>query len=42
MSLTLERIFAELPRVPLRNHVWPRFLRDKAAAVLKLGDRQCG
>jgi uncharacterized protein len=40
MGLTLERIFAELPGVPLRSHVWPRFLRNNAAAVLKLGDRQ--
>ena len=27
MGLTLERIFAELPDVPLRDHVWPKFLR---------------
>jgi predicted TIM-barrel fold metal-dependent hydrolase len=40
MGLTLERIFAELPGVPFRTHVWPRFLRDNAAAVLKLEDRR--
>jgi predicted TIM-barrel fold metal-dependent hydrolase len=38
MGLTLERIFTEMPRVPLRHHVWPKFLRQNAAAVLKLGD----
>jgi uncharacterized protein len=36
MGLTLERIFAELPYVPLRDHVWPKFLRDNAVAVFKL------
>jgi predicted TIM-barrel fold metal-dependent hydrolase len=37
MGLSLERIFTELPRVPLRDDVWPRFLRDNALRVLKLG-----
>ncbi|HUY63539.1 MAG TPA: amidohydrolase family protein [Acidimicrobiales bacterium] len=36
-GLTLDRIFAELPAVPLRDHVWPRFLRDNAVSVFKLG-----
>ncbi len=36
MGLSLERIFAELPEVPFRDHVWPRFLRDNAARVFKL------
>jgi len=36
MALTLERIFTELADVPLREHVWPKFLRDNAKAVLKL------
>jgi hypothetical protein len=36
MALTLERIFAELADVPLRDHVWPKFLRDNALRVLKL------
>ncbi|MHB8438635.1 MAG: amidohydrolase family protein [Acidimicrobiales bacterium] len=35
-GLTLERIFAELPDVPLRDHVWPRFLRDNAVEVFRL------
>jgi predicted TIM-barrel fold metal-dependent hydrolase len=37
MGLSLERIFTEMPAVPFRDHVWPRFLRDNAAAVLKIG-----
>ena len=36
MGLTLERIFSELPDVPLRDDVWPRFLRHNAARVLGL------
>ncbi len=37
MGLTLERIFSELADVPLRDHVWPKFLRDNAMTVFKLG-----
>jgi predicted TIM-barrel fold metal-dependent hydrolase len=37
MGLSLERIFSELKDVPLRDHVWPRFLRDNAVRVFKLG-----
>ncbi len=33
MGLTLERIFAEMEHVPLRDEVWPKFLRDNAARV---------
>jgi uncharacterized protein len=36
MGLSLERIFAELPAVPLKDDVWPKFLRDNAARVFKL------
>jgi uncharacterized protein len=36
MGLTLERIFTELPQVPLRDHVWPMFLRHNAVRVFKL------
>jgi predicted TIM-barrel fold metal-dependent hydrolase len=36
MGLTLERIFSELPQVPLRDHVWPKFLRENALRVFKL------
>jgi uncharacterized protein len=36
MGLSLERIFTELPDVPFRDHVWPRFLRENAVRVFKL------
>jgi uncharacterized protein len=36
MGLSLDRIFSELPAVPFRDHVWPKFLRENAARVLKL------
>jgi predicted TIM-barrel fold metal-dependent hydrolase len=35
-GLELERIFRELPEVPLKDEVWPKFLRDNALRVLKL------
>ena len=37
MELSLDRIFAELPDVPLRDHVWEPFLRDNAHRVFALG-----
>ncbi len=39
MGLTLERIFAELPEVPFRDAVWPKFLRDNAIRIFKLESR---
>jgi uncharacterized protein len=36
MGLSLDRIFAELPNVPLRDDVWPKFLRDNAVRVFGL------
>lgn len=36
MGLSLERIFREMPAVPLRDEVWPQFLRDNAVRVFKL------
>ncbi len=36
MGLSLERIFKELPDVPFRDHVWPKFLRENAIRVFKL------
>lgn len=36
LGLTLERIFRELEDVPLRDHVWPKFLRENALRALKL------
>jgi len=35
-GLSLERIFSELPSVPFRDHVWPKFLYENAARVLRL------
>jgi uncharacterized protein len=39
MGLSLERIFTEMPNVPFRDHVWPKFLRDNAIRVFKLDAR---
>jgi predicted TIM-barrel fold metal-dependent hydrolase len=36
MGLTLERIFSELPAVPFKAEVWPRFLRENAVRVFGL------
>jgi predicted TIM-barrel fold metal-dependent hydrolase len=36
MGLSLERIFGDMPNVPFRDHVWPKFLRENAMKVLKL------
>ena len=36
MGLDLDRIFAELPNVPFRDHVWPKFLYENATRVFKL------
>ena len=36
MGLSLERIFAEMPDVPFRDHVWAPFLRENALRVFKL------
>jgi len=35
-GLSLERSMTELPDVPFRDHVWPRFLRENALEVLGL------
>jgi predicted TIM-barrel fold metal-dependent hydrolase len=36
MGLSLERIFAELPNVPFKDDVWPKFLRGNAVRVFGL------
>lgn len=36
MGLTLDRIFAELPQVPFKPEVWPKFLRENAIRLFKL------
>jgi predicted TIM-barrel fold metal-dependent hydrolase len=38
MGLSLERIFGELPNVPLKDEVWPKFLYGNAARILGLAD----
>jgi hypothetical protein len=35
-GLSLERIMTEMPNVPFRDEVWPKFLRDNAVRVFKL------
>ncbi|MCA9680278.1 MAG: amidohydrolase family protein [Kofleriaceae bacterium] len=36
MGLSLDRIFRELPEVPFRDHVWPKFLHANATRIFKL------
>jgi uncharacterized protein len=36
MGLTMERIMGDMPKVPFKDEVWPKFLRGNAARVLKL------
>lgn len=36
MGLAIDRIFAELRQLPLRDHVWPKFLYENAKKLLKL------
>ncbi len=36
MGLSLDRIFKELPQVPFKDSVWPKFLGENAARVFKL------
>ena len=36
MGLSLERIFADMPKVPFKDEVWPKFLRDNAIRVFGL------
>jgi predicted TIM-barrel fold metal-dependent hydrolase len=36
MGLSLERIMGDMPDVPFRDHVWPKFLRENALALLGL------
>jgi hypothetical protein len=37
MGLSLERIFTDMPNVPFRDHVWPKFLSGNARRILKIG-----
>jgi hypothetical protein len=36
MGLSLERIFTDMPHVPFKDEVWPKFLRGNALRVLGL------
>jgi hypothetical protein len=36
MGLSLERIFTELDKVPFKDEVWPRFLRDNARRAFNI------
>jgi uncharacterized protein len=36
MGLSLERIFTDMPNVPFRDHVWPKFLSGNARRILKI------
>ena len=36
MGLSLERIFQDMPDVPFRDEVWPKFLRENALRVFNL------
>jgi predicted TIM-barrel fold metal-dependent hydrolase len=38
MGLSLERIFTDMPNVPFKDEVWPKFLRQNARKVLKLDE----
>ena len=35
-GLTYDRIFGDMPQVPLKPEVWPKFLHDNAKRLLKL------
>ena len=37
-GLTLERQFRDMPGVPFRDEVWPKFLRENAIRVFRLDD----
>jgi predicted TIM-barrel fold metal-dependent hydrolase len=37
-GLTYDRIFGDMPAVPFKDEVWPKFLRDNAVRVLALDD----
>jgi predicted TIM-barrel fold metal-dependent hydrolase len=37
-GLTYDRIFDDMPTVPLKDEVWPKFLRGNAVSVLGLDD----
>lgn len=38
MGLSLDRIMGDMPNVPFKDEVWPKFLAENARRVLKLDD----
>ena len=38
MGLSLDRIFKDMPNVPFKDEVWPKFLRENAVKVFKLDE----
>jgi len=38
MGLSLDRIMGDMPDVPFKDEVWPKFLRENAMRVFKLDD----
>jgi hypothetical protein len=36
MGLTMDRIMGDMPGVPFKDEVWPKFLRGNAARILKI------
>ena len=36
MGLSLDRIMGDMPHVPFKDHVWPKFLRENAMKVFNL------
>jgi uncharacterized protein len=38
-GLTLERQFRDMPNVPFKDEVWPKFLRENALRVFKIGEK---
>ncbi len=38
MGLSLDRIFKDMENVPLKDEVWPKFLRENAMKVFNLGE----
>lgn len=38
MGLSLERIMTDMVDVPFKDEVWPKFLRENALKVFKLGE----
>jgi predicted TIM-barrel fold metal-dependent hydrolase len=36
MGLSLDRIFSDMPKVPFKDEVWPKFLRENAVRVFDL------